>query len=356
MDQKLRKQGETIKMAGNNAIQILRGNTQSIANSTETLLDGQLLYNTDKNYLTCGGGGANNVNSLPITCRELVAYQGDEEAISNGTTEVASIRHNANGLQVSSSGNLNIISLSSMCLSGGGGESTLEMNLTTAQLNSHDVNIFANTAANIDGGNVYINAQNTLNINSSNLNVSMSALNIGGSSLDAPSYIEFTSPISICSSYGIDLNSSTIEIGNGSHKLSITSEYMAINTDGNQLLFPSTSGTLALDNDIPKLRRVMSNLRLNNTQGSVWRFIAMGSTINVTVRIPDDAGSYEYNRTFNSPFEMVCGFPNYSLYASVVAGNDSYGSAYGSEILINCPAEMFRESYSEGALYYEKLL
>ena len=43
-------------MAGNNSIQILRANSQTIANSSETLLDGQLLYNTDKNYLTCGGG------------------------------------------------------------------------------------------------------------------------------------------------------------------------------------------------------------------------------------------------------------------------------------------------------------
>lgn len=175
MDQKLRNQGEIIKMAGNNAIQILRANTQAIANSTETLLDGQLLYNTDKNYLTCGGGGANNVNSLPITCRELVAYQGDEDAISNNTTETASIRHNANGLQVFSStginvkssgkaymntngatwafqeGNVYFYTAANMCLSGGGGESTLEMNLTTAQLNSYDVNIFANTSISLDG-------------------------------------------------------------------------------------------------------------------------------------------------------------------------------------------------------------
>ena len=200
-------------MAGNNAIQILRGNTQSIANSTETLLDGQLLYNTDKNYLTCGGGGANNVNSLPITCRELVAYQGDEEAISNRTTEVASIRYNANRLQVSSSGNLNITShgraymdtngatwdfqysnayfftAANMCLSGGGGESTLEMNLTTAQLNSYDVNIFANTSISLDS---YVNG---IAITSYSNNIRLNATEVTANcNIVSPSFVATDDP------------------------------------------------------------------------------------------------------------------------------------------------------------------
>ena len=43
----------------NQTIQILRGTSENIvkhANAGELLLDGQLLYNTDKNYLTVGGG------------------------------------------------------------------------------------------------------------------------------------------------------------------------------------------------------------------------------------------------------------------------------------------------------------
>lgn len=36
------------------SIQILRGSNDTIANSTDKLLDGQLLYNKDKNYLTVG--------------------------------------------------------------------------------------------------------------------------------------------------------------------------------------------------------------------------------------------------------------------------------------------------------------
>ena len=81
-------------MAGNNAIQILRANSATIASSSETLLDGQLLYNTDKNYLTCGGGGNNKpVKSLPIVCRELRAYMFDDY-----NTNAGSITSNTTGL------------------------------------------------------------------------------------------------------------------------------------------------------------------------------------------------------------------------------------------------------------------
>lgn len=45
-------------MANNKSIQILRGTNAAIVNSNETLLPGQLLYNTTKRYLTVGGGAA----------------------------------------------------------------------------------------------------------------------------------------------------------------------------------------------------------------------------------------------------------------------------------------------------------
>ena len=66
-------------MAGNQSIQFLRGTRNAIANSTEKLLPGQPLYNVDDNYLTIGGGGDANdqVNSIPIACRELKGYVTD---------------------------------------------------------------------------------------------------------------------------------------------------------------------------------------------------------------------------------------------------------------------------------------
>ena len=109
-------------MAGNNAIQILRANSATIANSSETLLDGQLLYNTDKNYLTCGGGGNNKpVDSLPIVCQELAYYQGDANTISANTGNdnlVYRIGPNklVNKLEISSVGNIAVNSSSQIAL------------------------------------------------------------------------------------------------------------------------------------------------------------------------------------------------------------------------------------------------
>ena len=64
-------------MAGNNSIQVLRGSRNAISQSSQQLLDGQLLYNTTDNYLTVGGGSSNDVSKLPIVCREIRGYAED---------------------------------------------------------------------------------------------------------------------------------------------------------------------------------------------------------------------------------------------------------------------------------------
>lgn len=65
-------------MSNNKSMQILRGTNASIANSADTLLPGQLLYNYDKNYITVGGkDGTTPLNSAPIVARELVGYLDD---------------------------------------------------------------------------------------------------------------------------------------------------------------------------------------------------------------------------------------------------------------------------------------
>ena len=86
----------------NQTIQILRGTSANIvkhANAGESLLDGQLLYNTDKNYLTVGGGGNNSLTKHPISCRELVGYTADGSSITaSKTTEYKIIAgDNTNG-------------------------------------------------------------------------------------------------------------------------------------------------------------------------------------------------------------------------------------------------------------------
>ena len=83
-------------MAGNNSIQFLRGTRNAIAESSEKLLPGQPLYNVDDNYLTIGGNANDQVNSIPIACRELKGYVtdlSDEINSVTGTTEKWSIKY-----------------------------------------------------------------------------------------------------------------------------------------------------------------------------------------------------------------------------------------------------------------------
>ena len=67
MDQKVRNQGEIIKMAGNNAIQFLRGTSAQRATHTETSLAGQPLFETDTNKLYIGDGVTTISNLRALT-------------------------------------------------------------------------------------------------------------------------------------------------------------------------------------------------------------------------------------------------------------------------------------------------
>ena len=78
-------------MAGNNSIQILRGTSANITASDETLLAGQMLYNTDKNYLTVGSNDGDALNKMPVVARELLAYDGDTSQITACTTQSARV-------------------------------------------------------------------------------------------------------------------------------------------------------------------------------------------------------------------------------------------------------------------------
>ena len=76
-------------MAGMNSIQFLRGNANTVANSTGNLIGGQPVYNEDKNYLTIGKSATSvNVHSTPIYVRSVVGYSGDtDENIGSLMTE-----------------------------------------------------------------------------------------------------------------------------------------------------------------------------------------------------------------------------------------------------------------------------
>lgn len=84
-------------MANNKSIQILRGTSANIvaANSSTTLLAGQPLYNTDKNYLTIGAADGDKLVKKPVACREVTWYLSDHsDDIVAGTTKVGMLEYN----------------------------------------------------------------------------------------------------------------------------------------------------------------------------------------------------------------------------------------------------------------------
>lgn len=86
------------------AIQILRGSNDKIVNSTDKLLDGQLLYNKDKNYLTVGSNsGDYKLNAQPIRVRELGGFSSDDRGIASQTGSAGfdfSIKHEDSSLDI----------------------------------------------------------------------------------------------------------------------------------------------------------------------------------------------------------------------------------------------------------------
>lgn len=96
-------------MAGNTAIQILRGTNAKIAASTDTLAPGQLLYNEDKNFLTCGNiAGTTKVNGKPIAAQEVICYSGDGDTITSSTMQTGYIKSVNNKLSLYSTTGIDI--------------------------------------------------------------------------------------------------------------------------------------------------------------------------------------------------------------------------------------------------------
>ena len=80
-------------MAGNNSIQILRGSAANIANSDESLLDGQLLYNEDTNQLIVGSSSCSSMTKSAIVSSAIAGY------VVGTATESYSIKNNMSTLE-----------------------------------------------------------------------------------------------------------------------------------------------------------------------------------------------------------------------------------------------------------------
>lgn len=82
------------------ALQILRGSNSSIVNrKDEELLDGQLLYNKTKNYITVGNNKS-KFDAQPIRVRELGGYSTDDGTITNNPRDEFYIRHSGGALHI----------------------------------------------------------------------------------------------------------------------------------------------------------------------------------------------------------------------------------------------------------------
>ena len=206
-------------MAGNNAIQILRANTQAIANSTETLLPGQLLYNTDKNYLTCGGGADKPVNSLPVVCQELAFYKGDANNISANTGDDYLIHRVGpnklvDRLEIESKGNMSINSSSLIALT------------------SNSITINGGTGVHLVSSN-YVDITN-YSVGTCGISISSVFSNVSISTS--------ANDISISASRNLYLNGSNIQCN--------APQGMNVRIGSNTINFPTKSGTIALTSDI----------------------------------------------------------------------------------------------------------
>lgn len=265
-------------MAGNNAIQILRANSATIANSSETLLDGQLLYNTDKNYLTCGGGGNNKpVDSLPIVCQELAYYQGDANTISANTGNnnlVYRIGPNklVNKLEIYSNSTIALNTNSSMLMNVPNGNINIAGTGITANLGSGSIDLHSQSGTTIKdstggptltlaspratlyghyldltGSNVTISGSNQIELNSNGL--SSIYLNGINANMFAEGLIEINS---VSGGINITAQSSGQLNLHGDSGVTISAyDEVRINRAGSVISFPNNVGTVALTSDIP---------------------------------------------------------------------------------------------------------
>lgn len=119
------------------AIQILRGSNDKIVGSTDKLLDGQLLYNKDKNYITVGNNKS-NFNSQPIRVRELGGFSSDDSSIGKEDTGEFYIRHDGASLNIYDNSFLEIkCPQIRMAAREESGPNSIEISATTVALNSN---------------------------------------------------------------------------------------------------------------------------------------------------------------------------------------------------------------------------
>lgn len=268
-------------MAGNNAIQILRGTSANIvaANSSTTLLAGQPLYNTDKNYLTIGAADGDALTRKPIAARELVGYLSDtdDNVAGTSTLEMYRISGNSQGaMNITAQGIINmtgqacnIISSGGSILLSAGTAGTIQANLSNGMSisSSYNVNISSSNVFLHTGGRIsltstgagiteYANtgpinitcaapgASGGINLNGVGCGVNINALDMSITIANAAKFI-FDSPVD---SYA------TFQVQAGSNRVQMISNGSFIKDGLYTATLPTKTGTIALTTDIPQTK------------------------------------------------------------------------------------------------------
>lgn len=270
-------------MAGYNSIKILRGSSstiQNLANNGTTLLDGQLLYIKDKNYLSVGTTGAEGslspINTSPITVRELRGYSEDANGITSNTDLPYYINYADDGLNIHSPSNVDITAPGEINSSTSG---TLSFQGMTWNENVSNKQVTAQAVYSINTSIYRLNSPNVL-INGSNVALGQPSSTTSGSYIQINGNIELQglnsvnlTAIDVANTVGsgVKLNACTrnillenISFLNSSQQLNLSFPYIIVNTssgmrhlseNGNIEIITSNTGDVHIES--------ASNLYLN---------------------------------------------------------------------------------------------
>ena len=318
-------------MAGNNSIQFLRGNANTVANSTGNLIGGQPVYNEDKNYLTIGKSATSvNVHSTPIYVRSVVGYSGDtDENIGSLMTESYRIGGNETS---SSDANLyinasRVVSNCAICTPSLQANSVGTNSITaSSRLNINTSNPYGNISMYVQGAsielspyNVNINASSGIFSNASTINMTYSGGTSGGTYYSSVNVHQSSSNVGICGYLNLPTSAACISFGIEAND-SDAYIYSMRNSTRYTCVLPNSNGTIALISDDP----VRSNV------GNIGYFTAAANT---TIANEVWAGTSSGSGTDIIGDVTVSGI-YISYYYRGVDGSFRNGDYYGSTIYL----------------------
>lgn len=273
-------------MANNKSIQILRGNSAQIVaaqaneQDTDKLLPGQMLYNTDKGYLTIGSNENNSYTQEPIKVRELIGYEGDSgsniAAPGYGVIPSYGIKKadDVNELQIYTTGQ--------------------QTEAPIINISSQEIRLSG--AVNIYGSSFNAYSYNPININSSG-NISLSTTNtisetnhsvvVGTSGIDIYSdrNVEIDGYDVKVSSYGLNLSGAGGGVNiNSSNNLSINSNTMSVKALGDINIISSPSNTPLASINLSSGKAILTSengMELNAYSGGLNMTASTGGKVTI---------------------------------------------------------------------------